>query len=861
MSPLIAQYIGGAGTGKTRLLVETMEKVVEKLHDPHLIGFVSFTRAACDEAAARAADRFNMPLAELRDSGWFKTLHGIAYRCLGVAGDQLLTDRAADRKWLQEALQIDVQGAADEMDSERLDVFEGAQTDADRALAMWAAARNRLEGLRPVWEAADECDDRTPAYEDCVRIIDRYEQAKRLDDRLDFVDLLGMFGGWRFHTDGAQRVSPIGDVPALPVWIHDEMQDSSKLLDSCFRRLIDAPGVQWVYLAGDPFQCQPAGTKVWTQNAGWKPIEDIGDSDYLVAYAQDGRFYGKQKRIQFRKACRWVDSSELWEIHTEDGDVLRGTTNHQWLCRLLPTTRYATYLMKRGNRWRIGTCQLVTENPGSNGSFRLGQRARLEKSEAAWILRVSDTDKQARIYEQVASCLYGIPQVTFEPPVSTTTRTNLDREYIDSVFAQLGDLSCNAIRCLEDHNLSPLFPIWRNGETIKRGKNITTKTQTCNLLPGLMSLPKVTDFFFKNKRLGRMNGVHRQEHYNYRQGQTVRWVKITKVQRGKGGIQVPVYSLDVPKYATYIADGYVTGNSIFGWSGADHRCFTSYPTAKRKVMPKSWRCPSEILGLGEEILRGCSDYWDRGIEPVGPGGEIDEESFGGGWVDDIDPRQSWLLLARTNYQAARMARRLDEAGIPWHPTKKDGGSKWKAPARATAIKALMNLEKGAWCDGYEWQGVVERLPAKLDGEELLVRGTKSQWAQYGEKDLEQLTWIQPADLTQVGGTQKLVDLITSGRWREIVEGAADYAEAVERWGQEAIDKPGVRVGTVHSAKGLEADNVVVLTTLSKPVAAAAQSDEGADENHRLKYVAVTRAKQRLIIVKEQKARYRWKLPV
>ena len=555
MPPLIAQYIGGAGTGKTRLLVETMEKVVEKLHDPHLIGYVSFTRAACDEAAARAADRFNVPLSELRNTGWFKTLHGITYRCLGVNGDQLLTDRAADRKWLQEALQIDVQGAADEMDSERLDVFDGAQSDADRALAMWAAARNRLEGLRPVWEAADECDDRTPPYDDCAAIIDRYEQAKRLDDRMDFVDLLGMFGGWRFYTDGAQRVSPIGDIPALPVWIHDEMQDSSKLLDSCFRRLIDAPGVQWVYLAADPFQ------------------------------------------------------------------------------------------------------------------------------------------------------------------------------------------------------------------------------------------------------------------------------------------------------------------SIFGWSGADHRCFSDYPTAKRRVMPKSWRCPAEILNLGEDVLRNCSDYWDRGIEPVGPGGEIDEESFGGGWVDDIDPRESWLLLARTNYQAARMARRLDEAGIPWHPTKKDGGSKWKAPARATAIKALMNLEKGAWCDGYEWQGVVERLPAKLDGEELLTRGTKSQWAQYGETDLKQWTWIQPADLAQVGGTQKLLDLIASGHWREVVDGASDYAEAVEHWGQEAVDSPGVRLGTVHSAKGLEADNVVVLTTLSKPVAAAAQSDEGADENHRLKYVAVTRAKQRLIFVKEQKTRYRWKLPV
>jgi hypothetical protein len=44
-----------------------MDLAIEKdIHDPHLIGFVSFTRAARREAASRAADRFGLKPAERR---------------------------------------------------------------------------------------------------------------------------------------------------------------------------------------------------------------------------------------------------------------------------------------------------------------------------------------------------------------------------------------------------------------------------------------------------------------------------------------------------------------------------------------------------------------------------------------------------------------------------------------------------------------------------------------------------------------------------------------------------------------------------------------------------------------------------
>lgn len=552
--PQIAQLIGGPGTGKTSELLNIMDGVVERLHDPHLCGFVSFTRAACDEAADRAADRFNMTRASLRQHGWFKTLHGVCYRALGI-GEELLTDNAASRKWVEEAMQEPLEGNRETEDlSDGLDVFAQTDSEAGRALALWGTARNRLEPLRPTWEEADQCDTRTPDYARCVELIDRYEQAKLVEGRMDFTDILLRFAGYWPHVDGPSRCQPRGEVPGLPAWIHDEMQDSSRLLDACFRRLIEHPECKWVYLGGDPWQ------------------------------------------------------------------------------------------------------------------------------------------------------------------------------------------------------------------------------------------------------------------------------------------------------------------SIYRWGGADHRCFLDYPTAKRRVMPKSWRCPAEILRLGESILSECSGYWDRGIAPAGPGGDIDEAHLGNGWADDVDPRESWLILARTNYQAARLAKRLDDLGVPWLPTKKDRSCFWKAPVRNAALAALLSLEAGAPIDGSQWLAILKHLPSTAEGVRLLRHGIKTELSDL-DNESAQDRWplIFPSGLDELGATEGLVEALASKRWRQWVEGADRYAEAMDRWGREVVEAPKVRLGSIHSAKGLESDNVAILTTISAPVFNSAQSEEGGDEEARVKYVAVTRARKRLVIVRERRSAFAWRL--
>jgi superfamily I DNA/RNA helicase len=70
----------------------------------------------------------------------------------------------------------------------------------------------------------------------------------------------------------------------------------------------------------------------------------------------------------------------------------------------------------------------------------------------------------------------------------------------------------------------------------------------------------------------------------------------------------------------------------------------------------------------------------------------------------------------------------------------------------------------------------------------------------------------------------------------------------------------VRAGTIHSAKGAEADNVLWLTTTTQAVTNALDEPELRNAEIRVAYVAATRARQRLVIGVEPNKRHRYRGP-
>jgi len=102
-------------------------------------------------------------------------------------------------------------------------------------------------------------------------------------------------------------------------------------------------------------------------------------------------------------------------------------------------------------------------------------------------------------------------------------------------------------------------------------------------------------------------------------------------------------------------------------------------------------------------------------------------------------------------------------------------------------------------------------------------------------------------------------LIASGGWKTLVTDAKEYCDATTRFGEDVVRNPKVRCGTVHASKGMEASNVLLLTTTSRPVDVSQQTTEGYDAERRVEYVGVTRARHRLVLANERGAMRRMRL--
>lgn len=294
---------------------------------------------------------------------------------------------------------------------------------------------------------------------------------------------------------------------------------------------------------------------------------------------------------------------------------------------------------------------------------------------------------------------------------------------------------------------------------------------------------------------------------------------------------------------------YVVGDpfqAIYGFAGSSAECFLAWDASKERTMPKSWRCPKPVAELGERCLRRMRrGYFDRKIAPADHEGSVQELDSIEQAVSKINPSESWLLIARTNFQASRLFAAMCEAKKPVKWTTSPEGP----TARAVGMQALFSLEKGEPITASQWMRAMELLPQiNKSKQKILVRGTKTKWKNSEESQKWDL--IFPSELQEVGATESLVNALATKEWVSLVDRGAEWREQASRWGSDLAADPKVRVGTIHSVKGAEADNVALLTTTSNRVAAGAEDSHQHDEECRIAYVGVTRTRRNLYVINE-----------
>ena len=295
--------------------------------------------------------------------------------------------------------------------------------------------------------------------------------------------------------------------------------------------------------------CQPAGTKVLTTE-GERNIEELKDGDRVISFdTYAGAIKGyKNGGYEIQTANRDYDGL-IYSVHAA-GRCTRTTDNHQFTVRFNPAAgaKYCTYLMRRGNWWRVG----ITRTYDARG-FGLKHRYDQEKAEEAWLIETFETMADAQIGEQFLACKYGIPYTHWEVErgQKNVKYNQRSEKQIAWIYEKMDLLKMQdqAEKLLADYGRSLKYPlIDKNNKRQKFSRRVTARIEACNLIPSLMELP------VPKTPLDTPN---------------FEWKEITDVfYRPFTG---KVYSLHVDKYEHYISDGIVTHNCLYGWKeGAGH---------------------------------------------------------------------------------------------------------------------------------------------------------------------------------------------------------------------------------------------------------------------------------------------------
>jgi len=209
--------LGPPGTGKTTTLLNEVDKYLKQT-DPDKIGYFSFTQKAAHEARDRAMSKFNFSEDDLP---YFRTLHSLAFRRLGIKKDDVMQKRHYEDLGRKMHLILDYH----EYDNEHSGLFT---TKSDLLRIVQIA---RLRGITPEQQYNLKEHTQDIKVKDLKQFVSDLAQYKKDYNLIDFTDMITEFVKMdrspRFDVvfiDEAQDLSQTQWGMAKSIW--DKTQDT-----------------------------------------------------------------------------------------------------------------------------------------------------------------------------------------------------------------------------------------------------------------------------------------------------------------------------------------------------------------------------------------------------------------------------------------------------------------------------------------------------------------------------------------------------------------------------------------------------------------------------------------------------------
>jgi len=288
----------------------------------------------------------------------------------------------------------------------------------------------------------------------------------------------------------------------------------------------------------------------------------------------------------------------------------------------------------------------------------------------------------------------------------------------------------------------------------------------------------------------------------------------------------------IEKLNKYCKFRYIAGDddqAIYRWAGADVKKFLNIK-GNIEVLPISYRLPKTIHKLACDIshkisLRQVKKWTSREDQ-----GSITDISS----IEDVDMSDGeWLILARSGYQLFKAESYCKRMG--WFYEK--GHHEFKTNKFVIAIRSWIKLNRGETISFDELKKLYQCIKSKTG----IKRGFKK---------------LEGIDQNVEFSLQKLRDdvgLIAEGDWQEVIFGLDPedilMFESLIKSGDIFKNKARIRLSTIHGIKGGESDNVVVISDISYKTWKKFNIEP--DDEHRVFYVAVTRAKKNLFLLQPE----------